>query len=237
MRLLIITIGVLTLISCKPEVKNVLKAEQKMATFYADLEVSPQGTGEWLINGQKLTWGSQAISIVPNQNSLDTIFFREESPKWDTIICKIQRADSILFRYNDCCGGFHTINKAFRRNITPKIVFNIESYSDKFYLGDCTGASVLAKFNIKDTLKHACPRSAMFSNVYRITLSEIELTNKGAKGSISADCFYTNDKRTDGKFHYKNIKELATFSYVPLQEEVLTVNYNPKTGKTTIKID
>jgi hypothetical protein len=216
----------LGIISCKSDVKNVQKVGQKMATFYAEPihdsnkeSYNRKMEAQWLIRGQKLTYGSEAISIVPEKSRLDTIFFKEDNYwKWDTIICSIQSADSIVFKHNDCCDDCYVLNKTLDktlrsgRSIAPKIVFNIKSSSNKYYLGDCTGASVLAKFNIKDTLKHACPLSAMFSNVYRITLSEIKLSNKGAKGSISADCFYTKDKRTDGKFHYKKT-ELSALWY------------------------
>jgi hypothetical protein len=237
MRFLIITIGVLALIACKSDTKNVEKAAQQMAVFYADPIYSPHGFSEWLINGQKLTWGSKPINVALNQNALDTIFFREEGLKWDTIICKIQSADSIFFRYNDCCGGFNVINRTLKKTIDVNITFDIASFSDKHYLGICTGASVLAKFNLKDTLKHSCPLSAMSPNVEQIELSEIKPVNKATKGAISTDCFYTHDKRIDGMFHYKTIKTITSFAYIPLQDEVLKVSYNPKTGKTTVKID
>jgi hypothetical protein len=233
----------LGIISCKSDVKNIQKVEQKMATFYTDLAVSPQGTnGEWRINGQKMTWDSKPISVVPNQNALDTIFFTDDNVRWDTIICKIQSADSISFRYNDCCGGFNVFNKSYVYNKTRKsselnVVFNLESRSTEQYLGTIGMAGILAKHKSRDTLQQSCG-GAMASNVKHIELLAINKCKDTTNCKESVICFYPNPKnKEDNSFLYNEKKKLISFLYVPLQEEVLKVNYDPKTGKTTLKID
>ena len=241
--LLIIAISVLTLISCKSEVKNILKAEQKMATFYVDSEVSPQGTsGEWRINGQKMTWNSKPINVTPNQNALDTIFFTDDYVRWDTIICKIKAADSISFRYNDCCGGFNVYNKSFvydtlKKSSELNVIFNLQSRSNNHYLGTIGMAGILVKYNSRDTLQQSCG-GAMASNVKNIELLAINECKDTMNCKNSAMCFYTNtNNQTENPFLYNEKKKLIRFLYVSLQAEVLTVNYNPKTGKTSIKIE
>lgn len=242
MRFLIITIGVLALIACKSDTKNIEKAAQQMAVFYADPIYSPHGFSEWLINGQKLTWGSKPINVALNQNALDTIFFREEGLKWDTIICKIQSADSIFFRYNDCCGGFNVINKTIIYDTLKKItelnvIFNLESRSKDFYLGQIGMAGILAQYNSKDTLQNSC-QGAMASNIKRIELLSINKCKDSVNCSNDVMCFYANtNNQLDNPLLYIENKKLIDFLYVPLQNEVLKVSYNPKTRKTTVKID
>jgi hypothetical protein len=241
MRFLIITISVLALISCKSDVKNVLEVKQKMVTFSVDGESTASSSGhgmsdEWLIQGQKLTWYSKPISVRPNKNALDTIFFRGGYPKWDTIICKIQEGDSITFRYNECCGGFNAGVKPSKKSSELKIIFNLETPSNKSFLGVVGQAGILAKYGYQDTLNHGC-ESAMASNIKNVELLSINECKKQTNCTNSVMCFYTSTKnQADNPFSYDKKKKLLQFLYLPLRDEVLKINYNPKTDKMTVII-
>jgi hypothetical protein len=247
MRFLIIIITVLPLMSCNLDVKNIPNIEQKTTVFYAQrrdttlFSSEPEKNAEWLINGQRLTWGSKPINITPNENLLDTIFFRGEGVKWDTIICKIQIADSIFFRFNDCCGGFNAVFKPFKKPLIKppylNVVFNLEIPSNKLFLGTIEQSGILAKYKSQDTLRSTC-QSAMSSNVVNVYLSSISKCKNKANCKNSVMCFHTSTQnQTDNPFEFNKKEELMQFLYLPLNNEVLKVNYNPKTGKKAITIE
>jgi hypothetical protein len=230
---------ILLMFSCKSE-NNQIKEIRGMASFYADprilVENDPKPTKEqletvWLINGQKLTWGSKPIYILPDSSTLDTIYFKDNNHSdWDTIICNIKVAEAYTFSPNECCGGFMTGQSQI------KVKFNIEKPSSKDFLGEYGGSALLAKYKKKSILDTHC-LGLMVSNITYIQLTEIEVRRDSSNNADRPICFYESyGKEATGDFYYKTKKKLVSFLYMPLNNEIVTINYNPETEKKTIKI-
>ena len=244
-------------LSCKNEISKNANSDSKqtkleiqqfsevkgMACFYADMQGFNDNATKptqkeletvWIINGEKLTWGSKPIYVLPDKNTLDTIYFKERTNhKWDTIICNIMSDKVYTFIPNDCCGGFNVINKS---GIETKVAFNIESHSNKFFLGEYGASAILAKFKKKSTLNIDCS-GAMTSNIKYVQLSDIELRKDTSNNATYPLCFFENNgKLSDKDFYYKVNKKLIKFLYMPLDKEIITIDYNPKLRQNDIKI-
>jgi hypothetical protein len=229
----------LLIFSCQSE-NNQIKEVKGMASFYADPRIleenNPKPTKEqletvWLINGQKLTWGSKPIYILPDSSNLDTIYFKEDNnSNWDTIICNIKVAKAYTLSPNECCGGFMTGQAKIR------VEFNIEKPSKKNFLGEYGGSAILAKYKKKAILDTHC-LGLMVSNITHIQLSDIEIRKDSSNNADRPICFYENyDKEASGDFYYKTNKKLVNFLFMPLNDETVIINYNIETDKKTIKI-
>jgi hypothetical protein len=177
-----------------------------------------------------MTWG-ETIKVFPNISNIDTVFFKEDNKSpWDTIICNIQESHSYVFVHNDCCGGFNVSNESTQQYLEPKVTFCIETSSKKLFLGKLGNNDLLAKFNHKDTLKSHC-YGAMSSNICHAELLEIEMCkgNPNCKGQSICE-------NTESTYFYEEKKSLTRFLYMPLENETLSISFNPKTGKQTIHI-
>jgi hypothetical protein len=245
-RLLISSVILVYLTSCQAkeiELGNEGIDVNCMAKFYADLRIfgdevlefepfNEKMETQWMIHGQKLSWATDPIYVTPDSSRLDTVFFRRDKRniKWDTIICNIQKAGAYTFNHNECCGGFSVSNNPISVN------FNIETPSNKHFLGEYGMSSILAKYEKKAALNtHSL--GLMVPNITVIELSEIEIRKDTTFGANTAYFLY-DDKDTPSKdeLNYKTNKIIARFVYMALSQEIVTINYNPKTGKSSISI-
>ena len=182
---------------------------------------------EWKINNKSLFYESQSISIKSQYNKLDTIFFRENKlDKWDTIICKINKPGHYRLQFNECCGLFNVYNDQQERP-TGLLKMKIKEISDKTFLGTFGTNSFIVTSN--PTKIKGEKGSAMESSCKLISLSEIKLLNNGQSSDKTS--IYSNDK----VITYTIISKKLQFYYLPLDNELIEVSYNSKTGKAIIK--
>jgi hypothetical protein len=191
---------------------------------------------EWIINGQKLTFGSTPIQIKPNPNKLDTILFKGyRRLKYDTIICNISKPTDYQFVHNTCCGAFNLRNMSSNKYLEGKVVFKLSSNQlSKKYLGTLGEAGMMVKTTNENTLTVNC-RSAMSNNIYKVTFSEIEEC-KDSLDCKEGTCLVDNKKEEPiWGYGYKTLSNKVSFLYVPLDDNPFTIVYDPKTDKIELK--
>ncbi len=189
---------------------------------------------EWRINGQTLHYGSKPIKIKTD-NILDTILFKQYSnSNIDTIICNITKAGNFKFYYNECCGGFNIANES-EKFIIGSIIFRIQGKDNKKkYLGTLGETGILVNSSSKDTLKTGC-RSAMSPNVYKLTLSQIEICKDTINCKEGTCLFEKGKKELNYEFSYKTVSKKIDCLFLPLSNQPIKVTYMPQ--KDRIRID
>jgi len=190
---------------------------------------------EWIINGEKLFFGSGSINVVPNEKKIDTILFRNNSnSKYDIIICNISEASKFSFEYNPCCGGFNVI-KENRGKLSRNVIFEISGKSENdIYIGTLGETGILIeKDDIENHINEIC-RSAMSPNIYPISISKIRKNCDSKENCEELLCEIQNGEAKGG-FEYKVIETKIEFLYMPLDEKILKVLFNERTNKTELK--
>ncbi|CAM1350919.1 hypothetical protein [Tenacibaculum halocynthiae] len=190
---------------------------------------------EWIINGEKLFFGSKPIKVIPNEKKIDTILFRNSSnSKYDIIICNIAEASKFSFEYNPCCGGFN-VRKENKGKLSRDIIFEIsEKNENDMYLGTLGQTGILLeKDNIENHINEIC-RSAMSPNIYSIAISKIRKNCDSLKNCEELLCEIQDGVAKDG-FEYEVIETKMEFLYMPLDEKILKVLFNKKTNRTELK--
>jgi len=123
----------------------------------------------WIIDGQKMSYGSESIKVKVNPNKLDTILYKGYRRKeFDTIICNISEAKNYKFNYNECCGAFNIQDASTKKFIQGKIIYKLKNIDNKTYLGRLGETGILVENKNIDTLIVNC-RSAMSPNIYNIS--------------------------------------------------------------------
>lgn len=202
----------------------------QVATFWADtIRIDDERAleAEWKINGKTLRYGSKPIA-VKTDNIIDTILFKQyKKSEWDTLICNITKPLNYTFQYNTCCGGFDVYDKTNR--ISGSVIFIVKSSDKKtHYLGQLDGAGILVPQHNSDTLKPIC-WSPMHPNIYRLTLSEIEIC-KDTTNCNEEICLYEKGKEEPNYgFGFKTISHKLNCLFLPLSNQPITVIYDPKT--------
>ncbi|MCG8575232.1 MAG: hypothetical protein MI810_10140 [Flavobacteriales bacterium] len=188
----------------------------------------------WLINGQKMTYGSGTIKVKVDANKLDTILYMGyRRSAFDTIICNISEAKSYTFYHNDCCGAFDVQDDATGKFIRGQVIYQLKSASkSNTYLGTLGEAGILVSKQT-DTLKVHC-RSAMSPNTYPISFRQIEICRDSlCKEGI---CLQEEGKgEPNWDFGYKTISTKMSFLFMPLKSKPLIIIYDPKTDSIEIK--
>jgi hypothetical protein len=189
----------------------------------------------WFINGQEMRYGSGAIKVEVNPNKLDTILYKGyKRKKLDTIICNISKAKNYKFYYNECCGAFNIQDKSTNKFVQGKIIYQLKNTDDKTYLGTLGEAGIIVNRKNADTLKVSC-RSAMSSNVYNISFSQIELC-KDSLNCNEGTCLQEKEKdEPNWDFGYKTVSKKMDILYMPLKTEPIFVIYDPKTDRIKIR--
>jgi len=189
---------------------------------------------EWRINGQTLHYGSKPITIKTD-NILDTILYRQQNnSKVDTIVCNINRAGNFKFYYNECCGGFNIANET-GKFIIGTIIFSIQGQTNKKkYLGTLGETGILVNSSSKDTLETGC-RSAMSPNVYQITFSQIEICTDTVNCKEGTCLFEKGKEGLNYEFGFKTISKKIDCLFLPLSNQPIKVNYDPKTDRIRIE--
>lgn len=191
---------------------------------------------EWRINQQALSYGSKALNIAID-NKIDTILYKaHKDATWDTIICNINQAQHYTFHYNPCCRGFNIHNAANKR-LSASVKFMLKGTNSKIkYLASLGETSMLLRPMQLDTLnsKSEC-RSAMSSDVYQLTLSEIAIC-KDENGCEEATCLYEQGKEgLNYNFAYKPISFKMNCLFLPLSDKPVKVVYDQRTGRVKVE--
>lgn len=191
---------------------------------------------EWIINGQKMTYGSEQIKVEVNANRLDTILYKGyRKNEFDTIICNISEPRNYKFFYNECCGAFNVQDEGLEKFIQGSIIYRLQSNNESnLYLGTLGEAGILVKKNSHDTLKVNC-RSAMSPNIYNISFKQIENCQDSinCKEGICLQVQGENEPVWD--YGFMTISTEMDFLFLPLSQKPLIVTYDPKTKKIKIE--
>ncbi len=195
----------------------------------------------WIINGKELSYGSKTVFIKPNRFKLDTIIFKKNaSSKSDTILCNISKSVKYNIGFNTCCGDFYVSDVYIpkKRLKKEKSIVNFKITNNephKKYIGIIENAGILIeKENTVYRLFHTCA-SAMSSNIYEVSISEVEMS-KDYDESFQLLCLFTNDnKEVSHANNYRKIKEKVSFLYLPLNDNALTVVLDLETNNWKLK--
>ena len=195
----------------------------------------------WIVNGKELSYGSKTVHIKPNRYKLDTIIFKKNaSSKADTILCNISKAGKYNLGFNTCCGDFYVSNISKSKKIIKReksiVSFKaVGNKPNKKFLGTIGNAGILIeKDNTAYQLFHTCA-SAMSSNIYKVAISEVEVS-KDYNESFQLLCLFTNNnKQVSQADNFIKIKEQVSFLYLPLDDTSLNVVLDIETNILTLK--
>ena len=189
---------------------------------------------EWRINGQTLHYGSKPI-IIKTDNFLDTILYRQRNnSRVDTIVCNITKAGNFKFYYNECCNGFNIADES-GKFIIGSIIFYIQGQDNKKkYLGTLGETGILVNSTSKDTLKTGC-RSAMSTNVYKLTFSQIEICKDTINCEEGTCLFEKGKEELNYEFSYKTVSKKIDCLFLPLSNQPIKVTYDPRTDRIRIE--
>ncbi len=190
---------------------------------------------EWIINGEKLFFGSKSIKVIPNSKKIDTILFRTNSnSKYDTIICNISESSKYSFEYNTCCGGFN-VRKESKGKLSREIIFELLSKSDNYdYIGTLGETGILIKnINTENHITEIC-RSVMSPNIYPITISTFKKVSDLTENYEALLCEIQNGVAVDG-FEYQILEKKVKFLYMPLNEKPLKIQFDEKSNEIKLK--
>lgn len=187
---------------------------------------------EWIIQGQRLTYTSTPIQVIPDPQKIDTIYFKlNKQSAYDTILCNISEPNDYEFVYNTCCDGFNVKNNCTGQFTRGSVIFKIEGKAKKKkYMGSFGCAGELVQSKKMNHLKETCC-SAMSPNIYPVSFSEIDLNPSIEENfSESLMCLF-DDYQERFDFRYKIITTKTKFLYMPLNTEPLMIIYHPKTNE------
>jgi len=191
---------------------------------------------EWLIDGQRMKYGTGTIKVKAKPNRLDTILFRGyRSEKFDTIICDIQAGEKYTFYFNPCCGSFKVRTESSKKFIQGVVSYKLKSKDQsKTYLGTLGEAGILVNTKNSDPLTTHC-RSAMSSNIFKISFSQIEPCKDSLDCGESTCLQVIGKEESKSSYGYKVVSRIMESYYMPLKSDPLVVLYDPKKNQITIE--
>jgi|GEM_PF-1588141 len=193
---------------------------------------------EWKVGGQSMRFGSKPISLPIDPDKTDTLFFKwRANANWERILFNAKEPGAYAFIYNVCCDGFDIV-RATNSNlgfISGKVSFQVSGrQQNQVLLGTFGEAGILIERG-KNVLSRHC-RSAMSSNIYWVTLQEIEICNDTTSCKQYA-CLYRKGFSEDDMYEisFKTISSKTEFLYMPLSDDPIQVFYDNKSGKLTVR--
>ena len=101
-------------------------------------------------------------------------------------------------------------------------------------MGTLGETGILVNSSSKDTLKTGC-RSAMSPNVYKLTLSQIEICKDTINCKEGTCLFEKGKEELNYDFGYKTISKKIDCLFLPLSNQPIKMTYEPRTDRIRIK--
>ena len=187
---------------------------------------------EWVIAGKTLHWGDTLeVPGAVRTGGLDRILYRgNKSRHWDTLYGSIRAGQTYIFDYNDCCDAFNVRNSASSQFTVPAVKPLLHDKSSTLYYVLLGESAMITRAGLQDTLKNVC-KSAVTPDIFLVEFSTIRHCNDSA-GCLPVDecLFLPGEKEVYyGDYYYQTQQSIARFVYIPLQDEVLYLVYDPAT--------
>lgn len=195
----------------------------------------------WVIRDDTVKYDQLAVEVPIIEDRVDTVFYWENLSDTiaDTLLCIMNNEGSYEFVYNYCCNGFNILDQKTGRFTNTSVMFQLVSESYDQYLGRIDEVGRLIEVSDSVIVPITC-RSAMSPNVYTISIEKIseELNLKNDRNKLM--CYYNGLNYQDSlkyiyDYEYVMIDKKIEVKFIPLNNEVLQVSFNPETSNFEIR--
>ena len=190
---------------------------------------------QWRIEGKTLHWGERIT--VPTDKGADTVFFQQHArAQWDTMLCVLRPGDSLVFQYNDCCGGFNVLRGGGKGHfLNPSAKINLKHpVKGREYLALLGEAGMVLHEGENDTIIPTC-RSAMAPSAIGFYLMEVRRPVPGDSAEATM-CQYRNGV-IDWDYAYEYVREIEFIRiiWLPMGNTLMNLTYDIRRRKWKIQ--